>query len=146
MDRLRRSGRGKFPTEKYTNYKLYVTVAGEDEFLLATNGDKSNDKNNGNRSNGTNNAQMYDEALSAVAHYVMVHYAEKEMLKKQKKRYKPKAGQYALDTGLRKFGSRSVMAVAKELHQFNTYKVFELLDANSLSEEEKKALLLLHIP
>jgi hypothetical protein len=28
-----------------------------------------------------------------VAHYIMVHCTKKEMLKKQKRKYKPKAGQ-----------------------------------------------------
>jgi hypothetical protein len=73
-----------------------------------------------------------------VPHYLMVHYAEKEMLKKQQKRYKPKAGQYVLDARLRKFGRRGVTAVTKELCQFNTYEIFEPLEANSLSKEEKK--------
>ncbi len=42
--------------------------------------------------------------LSEVAHYIMVHYAEKELIKKRKKKYKPKDGQYTLDAGLKKFG------------------------------------------
>ncbi len=113
----------------------------EDEFLLATKGDKSNDGDNGNASNGTNKAQIDNKVLSTVAHYVMVHYTEKEMLKRQKQRYKPKAVQYTLGARLRKFGSRGVMAATKELHQFNTCKVSELLKANSLSVEEKKGLL-----
>ncbi len=36
------------------------------------------------------------EVLAAVAHYIMVHYEEKEGTKKKKKRYKPKSGQYQL--------------------------------------------------
>ncbi len=67
------------------------------------------------------------------------------MLKKQKRKYKPQAGQYMVDAGLKKFGSRSEMAVTKELCQFNTYKVFELLEASTLDEEEKKGALSLLI-
>jgi hypothetical protein len=69
----------------------------------------------------------------------MVHYAEKELIKKHKKYYKPKDGQYTLDAGLRKFGHEGKTAITKELHQFNTYNIFEPLEANSLSNEEKKA-------
>ncbi len=63
---------------------------------------------------------MSNEAMSTVAHYIMVHYAEKELIKKRKKKYKPKYGQYTLDAGLRKFGDEGKMAVTKELCQFNT--------------------------
>jgi hypothetical protein len=71
----------------------------------------------------------------------MVHYAEKELIKKRKKKYKPKDGQYTLDAGIRKFGDEGESAVTKELRQFNTYNVFEPLEANSLSDEEKKGAL-----
>ena len=60
------------------------------------------------------------------------------MLKKEKRKYKPKAGQYTLDAGLKKFGSRGETAASKELRQFNTYEVFEPLEASTLDEEEKK--------
>jgi hypothetical protein len=33
----------------------------------------------------------------------MANYAEKELIKKHKKKYKPKDRQYTLDAGLRKF-------------------------------------------
>ena len=37
------------------------------------------------------------EKMASVAHYVMMHYAEKESIKKKwKKKYKPKAGQYGI--------------------------------------------------
>jgi hypothetical protein len=61
----------------------------------------------------------------------MVHYAEKELIKKRKKKYKPKDGQYALDAGLKKFGDKGETSVTKELQQFNTYNVFEPLDAKT---------------
>jgi hypothetical protein len=104
------------PTKRYEDYELYVTVAEEEEFFLATNGDKPNDEDNGGVSNKGNHAEMDNKALSAVAHYIIVHSAEKEMLKKRKRKYKPKSGQYTLGAGLEKFGSRGEMAVKKELH------------------------------
>jgi hypothetical protein len=117
-------------------------VVEEEEFLLATNGDKSNDKDNGDVSNEGNHAKMDNKALSVVApHYKMVHCAEKEMLKKQERKFKPKAGQCMLDAGLKKFGSRGEMAVTKELCQFNTHEVFEPLEASTLDEEGKKGAL-----
>jgi hypothetical protein len=88
----------------------------------------------------TSSDKNKDRALEAVAHYIMVHYEEKEKLKKRKKKYRPKVGQYGLDAGLRHFGDRAEMAVTKELHQFNTYDIFEPIAADSLSNEEKKKL------
>ncbi len=133
------------PTKRYEDYELYFTAAEEEEFLLATNGDKPNHEDNGGIPNEGNHAEMDNKALSAVAHYIMVHCAEKEMLKKQKRKYKPTAGQYTLDAGLKKFGSRGEMAVTKEFCQFNTYKVFEPLEASTLDDEEKKGALSLLI-
>ena len=53
---------------------------------------------------------------------------------KRKKKYKPKAGQYNLDAGLKKL---EIMVKHKQLHQFNGYNVFEPLYANALTEDEK---------
>ncbi len=39
-----------------------------------------------------------------VAHYVMTHYAEKEVI--TKKKYKPKSGQYQLEAGIKQFGKQ----------------------------------------
>jgi hypothetical protein len=85
------------------------------------------------------------QKMASVAHYIMMHFAKKESIKKKrKKKYKPKAGQYSLEAGLKHFGERGEMAVSKELKQFNIYDVFEPLYANKLSDEEKlKALTLL---
>ena len=66
----RRLSREKVPNKRFEDYELYITVAEEDEFLLATNGKESEEKE-------MENAMMSDEAMSAVAHYIMVHYAEK---------------------------------------------------------------------
>jgi hypothetical protein len=146
---IRKSSRERMPTKRYEDYELYITVVEEEEFLLATNGDKPNDEDDGGVSNEENHAEMNHKALSTMAHYIMVHCAEKEMLKKlkgkYKPKYKPKAGQYTLDAGLKKFGSRGETAVMKELCQFNTYEVFELLEASILDEEEKKGALSLLI-
>ncbi len=130
----RKSSREKVPNKRFEDYELYVTVAEEDEFLLATNGEESEEKE-------IENAMMSNEVMSAVAHSIMVHYAKKELIKKRKKKYKPKDGQYTLDAGLRKFGDEGKTAVMKELCQFNTYNIFELLEANSLSNKEKKGTL-----
>ncbi len=70
----------------------------------------------------------------------MVHYEEKEGIKKKKK-YKPKAEQYQLEVGIKQFGERGEAAVTKELDQFNKYKVFEPKHANDLSEEDRKKAL-----
>jgi hypothetical protein len=80
--------------------------------------------------------------MASVAHYIMMHYAEMESVKKKrKKKYKPKAGQYSLEAGLKHFGERGETAVSKELKQFNVYNVFKPLYANKLSDEDKfKAL------
>ncbi len=37
---IRKSSRERVATKRYEDYELYVTVAEEEEFLLATNGDK----------------------------------------------------------------------------------------------------------
>jgi hypothetical protein len=132
-DEPRKSSRERVPNRKFEDYELYVTVAEEDEFLLATNGEVEEKE--------MESATISDEGMSAVAHYIMVHYAEKELIKKRKKKYKPKDGQYTLDAGIRKFGDEGESAVTKELRQFNTYNVFEPLEANSLSDEEKKGAL-----
>jgi len=82
------------------------------------------------------------EKMASVAHYVMMHYAEKESIKKKrKKKYKPKAGQYGLEAGLKHFGERGETAVSKELAQFNVYDVFEPLYADKLSNEDKSKAL-----
>ncbi len=67
-----------------------------------------------------------------------MHYAKKESVKKkQKKKYKPKAGQYSLEARLKHFGERGETAVSKELKQLIVYDVFEPLYAKKLSKEEK---------
>ena len=66
----------------------------------------------------------------------MMHYAEKESIKKKKRKFKPKQGQFGLEAGLRHFGDRGKTAVTKELSQFNLYDVFEPLDTERLTKEE----------
>ncbi len=89
----------KVPNRRYEDYELYVTVAEEEEFLIATNEEEFDEQ-------GGNNTDISDKTLSKVAHYIMVHYAEKELIKKRKKKYKPKDGQYTMDAGLKKFGDK----------------------------------------
>ncbi len=48
---IRKSSRERMPTERYEDYEFYVTVVEEEEFLLATNGDESVDKDDGGISN-----------------------------------------------------------------------------------------------
>ncbi len=80
--------------------------------------------------------------LTSVAHYIMVHYAEKEnLMKNRKRRYKSKAGQYTLEAGLRHFREQGDTAVTKELAQFNKYQVFKPLNAGELLEKEQKEAL-----
>ena len=76
-----------------------------------------------------------------MAHFIMVHYKEKEGIKKKKKKYKPKSGQYQLVVGIKQFGERGESSVTKELDQFNKYKVFEPKHTNDLSEEDRKKAL-----
>ncbi len=72
--------------------------------------------------------------LRSVAHYIMMHYTEKEGLKKKwKMKYKPKAGQYSLEARLEHFRERGETAVSKELEQF----MFKPLYAKELSNKEK---------
>jgi hypothetical protein len=139
-DATRKSGRVKVPNRRIKDYELYVTVAEEEEFLLANNEEESDEQ-------GGNDTEISDETLSKVAQYIMVHYAEKELIKKCKKKYKPKDGQYTLDTGLKKFGDEGETAVTKEFQQFNTYNVFELLDAKKPKRiREKRRTIITHIP
>jgi hypothetical protein len=53
--------RAKVPNGKYKDYKLYITLAEEDEFILATNREESDKRE-------VDNTEMGDKALSAVAH------------------------------------------------------------------------------
>jgi hypothetical protein len=108
----RRSGRTRFPNRQFEDYKLYVTVE-EEEVMLANIEESALDE------------EEDEEVLAAVAHYIMVHYQEKESLKKKKKKFKPKAGQYPLGAGIKRFAKEGETAVTKELNQFNTYGVFE---------------------
>jgi hypothetical protein len=56
-------------------------------------------------------------------------------------KYKPKAGQYGLEAGLKHFGERGETAVSKDLAQFNVYDVFEPLYADKLSDKDKSKAL-----
>ncbi len=127
-----RSGRTRIPNRQFEDYKLYVTVE-EEEVML------------GNIEESALDEEEDEEVLAAVVHYIMVHYEEKESLKKKKKTYTPKAGQYLLEAGIKRFGKEGETAETKELNQFNTYGVFEPQHARDLSDNDKKKALLLLI-
>ena len=113
---------------QFEDYELYVTVEEEEVMLAMAEKDLTEDIEN-------------EEVLAAVVHYIMVHYTEKEGVKKKKKKYKPKSGQYQLEAGIKRFGEQGETAVTKELDQFNKFGVFEPKHARDLSEEDKKKAL-----
>jgi hypothetical protein len=65
-DGTRKSGRVKVPNRRYEDYELYVTVAEEEEFLLATNEEEFDEQ-------GGNDTEISDKTLSKVTYYIMVH-------------------------------------------------------------------------
>jgi hypothetical protein len=99
-DEPSRLARAQITNRQYKDYELYVTVE-EEEIILATVGDKHDEEDN------------EEEELATVAHYVMTHYAEREVIKKKK--YKPKFGQYQLEAGIKRFGKQGESAVTKNL-------------------------------
>jgi hypothetical protein len=75
----RRSRRFQTANRTYNDYKLHVTV------------------DNGEKLAETIESEEEMMRLSATAHYIMVHFAEKEQVtRKRKRKYKPNAGQYSL--------------------------------------------------
>ena len=79
---------------QYKVCDLYVTVK-EEELISATLGNKEDND---------------EEVLAMVAHYVLICYAEKEVIKK-KKEYKQKSGQYQLKARIKRFGKQGEMEV-----------------------------------
>jgi len=77
-------------------------VEDEDQLILATvDENPANDEED-------------EEVLATVVHFIMVHYKDKERIKKKKKKkYKPKAGQYQLEAGIKRFGERGETAVTR---------------------------------
>jgi hypothetical protein len=122
----RRSGRIKIANRRFKDYELYTTVEEKEQLMLETVETEIQEDD-----------EEDEDVLAVVAHFIMVHYEEKEGIKRKKmKKYKPKAGQYQMEAGIRQFGERGEIAVTKELDQFNKYKVFEPKHANDLSEED----------
>ncbi len=64
-DGLRRSNRARIANQQFEDYELYVTVE-EEELMMATMG------------NNPAEEEEDENVLAAVAHYIMVHYEEKE--------------------------------------------------------------------
>jgi hypothetical protein len=95
-EEMRRPARAQIANRQYKEYELYVTVE-EEELMLATVGNKPDkeDKDEG--------------VFATIAHYIMVHYAEKEVIKKKKKN-EPKFGQYQLEAGIKLFGKQGETA------------------------------------
>jgi hypothetical protein len=121
QDGSRRSNRGRIANQQFEDYELYVTVEEEELKMATMDNNPAEDKQDEN-------------VLAAVAHYIMVHYEEKEGIKKKKKKYKPKSGRYQLEAGIKQFGECGETAVTKELNQFNKYRVFEPKHARDLSD------------
>jgi hypothetical protein len=84
----RRSSQVRVANRQFEDYELYVTVEEEEVMLAMAEEDLTEDIEN-------------EEVLAAVVHYIMVHYTEKEGVKKKKKKYKPKSGQYQLEAGIK---------------------------------------------
>jgi hypothetical protein len=74
----RRSGRRRIPNRQFKDYDLYITVE-EEEVMLANIEECALDE------------EEDEEVLAAVAHYIMVHYEEKESLKMKKKEIQAKS-------------------------------------------------------
>jgi hypothetical protein len=104
-----RSGQIRIANKHYNNYELYITVGEEEDFLLVI--DTSNNETPADTTDG-----VEDDVLEAVAHFIMIHYAEKVKMKKKKKKKKckPTTGQYGLNAGLKKFGDKEETVVTKE--------------------------------
>jgi hypothetical protein len=128
QDGSRRSNKGRIANRQFEDYELYVTVE-EEELMMAT------------MDNNPAEGKEDENVLAAVAHYIMVHYEEKEGIKKKKMKYKPKSGQYQLEAGIKQFGECEETAVTKELNQFNKYGVFKPKHARDLSDKEKNKAL-----
>ncbi len=72
---------------QFEDYELYVTVEEEEVMLAMVKEDPAEDKED-------------KEVLAAVAHYIMVHYKEKEGVKKKKKSTSPSPGSTSWRQGL----------------------------------------------
>jgi hypothetical protein len=124
----RRSGQVRVANKQLEDYELYVTMEEEELMLAMVEEDPAEDKED-------------EEVLAEVAHYIMVHYKEKEGVKKKKKNYKSKSGQYQLEAGIKQFGEQGETVVTEEFNQFNKNGVFKPKHVRDLSEEDKKKAL-----
>lgn len=107
----RPSRSGAGTTSRFNDYHMFTTVA-EDELVI-------------------------DESILAhVCHYIMVHYSQPST-----KQTKKKANVFSLNAGLKRFGARGEVAVAKELNQFNMLNTFTPVDPTTLTYEQRRAAL-----
>jgi hypothetical protein len=132
----RRSRRQRIANQRYEDYKLYVTAEEVEKEQDRNNG--KDERASGMSENKEDGNDDNNEGLVAVAHYIMVHYVKKEAQKRGRKKYKPKSGQYQLETGIKHFGDQGEIAVTRELQQLNIYGVFEPKSADELTDNDKK--------
>ncbi len=135
----RRCRRQRIANQWYEDYKLYVTA--EEVEKERDRHDVEDDRASGMSENKEDGNDDINEGLVAVAHYIMVDSAKKEVQKRCRKKYKPKSGQYQLEAGIKHFEDQEEIAVTKELQQFNTYIVFEQMSADELTDNDKKKVL-----
>jgi hypothetical protein len=87
---------------------LYAIIGKKKEMLMMTIGVKDD---------VASEEYKRKKELIAIAHNIMVYYAEKERSNpKRNKGYKPKIWQYILEAGLKQFGNKGELAVTKELN------------------------------
>jgi len=79
VDRSRHSGRVRIANRQFCDYELYVTADEAEHTMLATVDEHTDD-----------DGMDEDDGLAAVAHYIMVHYAEKENPKNAKRSTSPR--------------------------------------------------------
>ncbi len=131
----RRSGRQRIASRRYEDYNLYVTAEEVEK-------EKDRDDGEDDRPSGVseNEEDRNNDDNEGLAHYIMVHYAKKEVQKRRRKKYKQESRQYQVEAGIKHFGDQGEIAITKELQQFNTYGVFEPKLADEPTDDKKKAL------
>jgi hypothetical protein len=91
-DGSRRPNRARIANQQFEDYELYVTID-EEELMMATmDNNPAEDKEDEN-------------VLAAVAHYIMVHYEEKEGRKRRKRSTSQNLGSTSWRQGLSDSGN-----------------------------------------
>jgi hypothetical protein len=120
---LRRSSRPHRPNTRLSEFELYTTIG---DLPL----DQEPHHMYTNVSGTYTDISLPEDIISAVAHYLMVHYATA-----------PAPKQYSLKKGLKIFGEKGEDAVTREFTQMHMLNVYSPLSASSLSSEDKKKAL-----